>query len=125
MRVCGGGGGIRDALEGKAPQRRPQRLLDRRVEEVVKAVGGGYCRLQMPFSLAFAIRETVTGHRRGALEVGGGVTSPPPMQPWGGGDATMSDYVHTSRWLALERRRKNWQYDLQPARALFLKNTAA
>ena len=32
----------RDALERKAPQRR----LDRRLEEVAKAVGGGDCRLQ-------------------------------------------------------------------------------
>ena len=34
----------RDALEEKGPQRR----LDRRLEEVAKAVGGSYCRLQMP-----------------------------------------------------------------------------
>ena len=38
----------RDALEAKGPQRRPQRRSDRRLEEVAKAVGGGYCRLQMP-----------------------------------------------------------------------------
>ena len=31
----------RGALEGKAPQGRPQK----RLEEVAKAVGGGYCRL--------------------------------------------------------------------------------
>ena len=31
---------------GKA--RRPQRRLGRRLEEVTKAVWGGYCRLQMP-----------------------------------------------------------------------------
>ena len=37
----------RDALEGKGPQRRPQRRSGRRLEEVAKAVGGGYCRLQM------------------------------------------------------------------------------
>ena len=30
------------------PHRRPQQRLDRRLEEVAKAVGGGYCRLQMP-----------------------------------------------------------------------------
>ena len=35
----------RDALEGKGPQRRPQRPLDRRLEGVAKAVGGGYYRL--------------------------------------------------------------------------------
>ena len=38
----------RDALEGKGPQRRPQKRLDMRLEEVAKAVGGRYCRLQMP-----------------------------------------------------------------------------
>ena len=43
----GGGGGGRDASEGKGPHRRPQRRLGRRLEEVAKAVGGGYCRLQM------------------------------------------------------------------------------
>ena len=40
-----------DALEGNAPQRRPQRRLGRRLEEVAKAVGSGYCRLQMPLTL--------------------------------------------------------------------------
>ena len=43
------------ALEGKVPQRRPQKRLDRRLEEVAKAVGGGYCRLQMPLKLALAV----------------------------------------------------------------------
>ena len=47
-----GAGGGRDALEGKGPQRRPQKRLGRRLEEVAKAVGGGYCRLQMPLKLA-------------------------------------------------------------------------
>ena len=42
------GGPTRDAFEGKAPQRQPQKRLDRRLEEVATAVGGGYCRLQMP-----------------------------------------------------------------------------
>ena len=67
----------RDASEGKGPQRRPQRPLDRRLEEVAKAVGGGYCRLQMPLGLALAVSGTVAGHRLGALERGEGVTSPP------------------------------------------------
>ena len=35
----------RDALERKGPQRRPQKRLGRRLEEIAKAVGGGYCRL--------------------------------------------------------------------------------
>ena len=78
--LAGGGGGgqgtPRDALEGKGPQRRPQRRLGRRLEEVAKAVGGGYCRLQMPLKLALAVRGTVAGHRVGALESGGG----PPFQ---------------------------------------------
>ena len=37
-----------------------------------KAVGGGYCRLQMPLKPALGVRETVAGHRLGALESGGG-----------------------------------------------------
>ena len=37
--------GPRDALEGNGPQRPPQMRLDRRLEKVAKAVGGGYCRL--------------------------------------------------------------------------------
>ena len=37
--------------------------LDRRLEEVAEAVGGGYCRLQMPWKLALGVRETVAGHR--------------------------------------------------------------
>ena len=49
----------RDASEGKGPQRRPHRRLDRRLEEVAKAVGGGYCRLQMPLELVVAIRDHV------------------------------------------------------------------
>ena len=58
----------RDALEGEGPQRQPKKLLDRRLEEVAKAVGGGYCRLQMPLKLALAVRETVAGRRLSALE---------------------------------------------------------
>ena len=72
------------------PRRWPQRRLDRRLEEVAKAVGGGYCRLQMPLTPALGARETVAGHRLGALE--GGAPPPPPLQcipapppplPWG------------------------------------------
>ena len=60
-------GAPRDASEGKGPQRRPQRWLDRRLEEVANAIGGGYCRLQMPLKLALAVRGTVAGRRLGAL----------------------------------------------------------
>ena len=35
-------------------QRGPQKRLDRRFEEVADAVGGGYCRLQMPLKLVLA-----------------------------------------------------------------------
>ena len=59
-------------LEGKGPKRRPQKRSDRRLEEVAKAVGGGYCRLQMPLKPALGVRGTVAGHRRGALEGAGG-----------------------------------------------------
>ena len=65
-------------LEGKAPQRRIRKREDSRLEEVAKAVAGGYCRLQM-LKLALAIR--VAGHRRGALE-GRGVCPSLPMHPW-------------------------------------------
>ena len=61
----------RDALDGNGPKRRPQKRLDRRLEEVAKAVGGGYCRLQMPLSMALAVRGTVAGHRLGALATRG------------------------------------------------------
>ena len=62
----------RVALEGKGPQKQ----LGRRLEAVAKAVGGGYCHLQMPLKLALAVRETVAGRRLGALE--GGRDLPPP-----------------------------------------------
>ena len=61
-----------DALEGKGPQRWPQKRLGRRLEEVAKAIGGGYCRLQMPLRLALGVTGTVAGRRLGALEGGGG-----------------------------------------------------
>ena len=70
----------RDALEGKGPQRWPQKRLGRRLEEGTKADGGGYCRLQMPLRLAHAVRETVAGRRLDALEGGGGGRYPPPFQ---------------------------------------------
>ena len=35
---------VRGASEGKGPRRRPQDWWDRRLQEVAKAVGGGYCR---------------------------------------------------------------------------------
>ena len=72
----GGGGAVgRDALEGKGSQRRPQRRSDRRLEAVAKAVGGGYCRLQMPLKLALGVRETVAGHTLGHP----GVRTPPSL----------------------------------------------
>ena len=47
------------------------------MQEVAKAVGGSYCRLQMPLKPALGVRETVSGHRLGTLEGGGGGGSPP------------------------------------------------
>ena len=55
--------------------RPPQKRLGRRLEEVAKAVGGGYCRLPMALRLALGVRGTVAGHRLGALE-GRGVPAP-------------------------------------------------
>ena len=48
--------------------------LDRRLEGVAKAVGGGLCRLQMPLKLALAVR----GTRAGRPGRGGGTWTPPP-----------------------------------------------
>ena len=70
-------GGARDALEGKGPQRRSQKRLDRRSEEVAEAVGGGYCRLQMPLKLVLAVRETVAVGRGWAPWRRGGGGLPP------------------------------------------------
>ena len=56
----------------RMPYKGPQRRLDRRLEEVAKAVGGGYRRLHMPLKLALGVRGTVAGHRLGALEGSGG-----------------------------------------------------
>ena len=70
----------RHALAGKGPQRRPQQQLDRQLEEVAKAVGGSCCWVQMPLTLALAVRGTPAGQRLGALERGGGAT-PLPMHP--------------------------------------------
>ena len=46
--------GTKQGCVGRAegPQRRPQGRLGRRLEGVAGAVGGGYCRLQMPSSLS-------------------------------------------------------------------------
>ena len=42
---------------GKGPQRRSRKRLDRRLEEVAEALGGGYCRLQTPLKLALPSRD--------------------------------------------------------------------
>ena len=57
----------------------PQRRVDGRLEEVAKAVGGGYCRLLMPLKVELGVRETVAGHRLGALAAAGGCLPPLPM----------------------------------------------
>ena len=44
-----------------------------------RGVGGGYCRLQMPLKPALGVRETVAGHRLGALQGGVGGCPPPPL----------------------------------------------
>ena len=70
----------RGALEEKGPQRGPWNRLGRQLEEVATAVGGGYCRLQIPLRLALGVRETAAGHRLGALL--GGADPLLPMHPW-------------------------------------------
>ena len=80
------GGGARDALEGKGPQRQPQRRLGRRLEVVAKAVGGGYCRLQMPLKLALGVRETIsTSHTGAHQELFSGDPDPNPRLVLGKG----------------------------------------
>ena len=70
----------KESIRGReGPQRRPQKPLDRRLEEVAKAVRGGYCRLPMPLKLALAIRGTVAGHRLGAPGGGGGYLPAPSI----------------------------------------------
>ena len=98
----------RDASEGKGRQRRPRRRLDARVEGVAEAVGGGYCRLQMPLRLALAVRGTVAGHRLGALEGGGGGRSLSATDGGGGGGAHMPEATgHCSRHV---RNRRSCTY---------------
>ena len=67
----------------------PKRL-DRRLEEVAKAVCG-YCPLQMPLKLTLGVRDTVAGRRLGALEEGGGGYSPPPSNASLGRPAYLCD----------------------------------
>ena len=91
--AVGGWGGGQGCIRGKEgrTQRPPQRRLDRRLEETVQAVRGGYCQLQMLWRLALANRKTVPGHRLGAPEgeayllpsqcIPGGVPQPPSPRP--------------------------------------------
>ena len=81
-----------DAVEGKGPQRRPQRRLDGRLEGVAKAVGGGYCRSQMPLKLALGVGGTVAGRRLGGPEEGGGGTLPFSNASLGGGGGHVLTY---------------------------------
>ena len=67
-------------IRREGTQRRPRRRLDRRLEEVAEAIGGGCCRLQLPWKPALGVTGTVAGHMLGALE--GGVAYHLPMHPW-------------------------------------------
>ena len=124
----------RDALEGEGPQRRRQRRLDRRLEEVAKAVGGGYCRLQMLLKLALGVGETAAGHRLGALEVGGLPMHPclwplmgvDPGQTYGGvrvrrevdratpghpePPGPVLQFPHHQRWRAASNSSRSWDW---------------
>ena len=66
------------ALEGEGPERRPQKRLDGRLEEVAKAVGRGYCRLQMPWKPS---ERQWLGIGWAPWRGGGGVPSPPSNTP--------------------------------------------
>ena len=90
----GGGRGGQGCIRREGPQGWSQRRLDRRLEEIAEAVGGGYCRLQMPWKLAFGVRKTVAGHRLGALEVGlcvkgGRLCVPGALGPSGGAQGAL------------------------------------
>ena len=76
-RPCGPGGGGPGTRRQSRTLTRAYPRLDRRLEGVAKAVGSGYCRLQMPLRPALGVRGTVAGRRLGALE-GGGM---PPLLP--------------------------------------------
>ena len=89
MRGDGGGWGGMGAEMHSQPRKRGCR----RLEEVAKAVGGGYCRLQMPLKLALGVRGTVAGHMLGGLGGGGGVPPPLPMHPGGRGASRLSEYA--------------------------------
>ena len=80
--VLGGWAGRlgRDALVGNGPWRLPQKRLDRRLEEIAKAVGGSCCQKQMPLKPALGVRETVAGHRLGGGGTEGGRGYLPPFQ---------------------------------------------
>ena len=71
----------RAASEGKGSQREPEKRLGRRLEEVAKAVGGGYCRLRMPLKPALGVRGTEAGRRLGSLEGQGGGALPMHLCP--------------------------------------------
>ena len=66
----GSGAGV--VAKGRDLRGGPRGGSIRRLGEVADAVGGGYCRLQMRLELALAARETVAGHRLGALKWGRG-----------------------------------------------------
>ena len=74
-----GAGPIQGCIRRKGASEAAPKAV-RQAVEVAKAVGGGYCRLQMPLKLAFAVSGTVAGHGLCALRGGGGGVPPPlPM----------------------------------------------
>ena len=100
----------RSALEGKGPQRRPQKRLGRRLEEVAKAVGGGYCRLQMPLSRHLPSggqRPGGGGGGRGSWRPGTrGVAPPPPGGPSAESESVLLDFGVGRRWERSGHRRR-------------------
>ena len=86
LRGLGCARGVPPPPRGALEEKGPQRQSDRRLEEVAKAVGGGYCRLRMPLKLALGVRGAVAGHRLDALERRGGwyLVQPDGMSHRGG-----------------------------------------
>ena len=98
------------AVGGQTPVKHPklhtpkQPRQTQKTEEVAEAVGGGYCRLQMPLKLALAVTETGAGHALGTLG-GGGRRVPPPFQCifWARGrdktgETVFRDWVRSQKW---------------------------
>ena len=95
--IGGGGEGAGSCIGRKGTSEAAQKRFDRWWKEVAKAVGGGYCRLQMPLKPALAITGTVAGRSLGALQGGGGYL-PPSNAALPGGAGVKERGSSTTGW---------------------------